>query len=85
MWFLPLIEKFLILTDSVVRDFNLVHDTTPIQNSATFHHPNQINKPEAGLFTQGLFKKVKGCARGGEVDLPSTLLTAESLLADYCR
>jgi hypothetical protein len=52
-------STLLILTDSVVRDLNLVHDTAPIQNSATFLHPNQINKPDADLFTQDLFKKLK--------------------------
>jgi hypothetical protein len=50
---------FLILTESVVCDFNLVHDTTPIQNPVTFLHPNHINKADADLFTQDLFKKLK--------------------------
>ena len=62
-------ETFLILTDSVVRGINLAHDTTPIQNPATFLHHNRKNKTDAGLFTQDLFNKVEDCARGGGADL----------------
>ena len=34
-------EKYLILTDSVDSGFNPAHDTMPIQNPATFLHPNR--------------------------------------------
>ena len=37
-------DKFLILTDSVDIGFNPAHDTMPIQNPATFLHPNRKSK-----------------------------------------
>ena len=37
-------------------------DITPIQNPATFLHPNQTNKTEAGLFTQDCSEIVQGVA-----------------------
>jgi hypothetical protein len=40
------LKKLLILTDSVVSGFNLAHDTAPIQNPATFLHPNRKNKTD---------------------------------------
>jgi hypothetical protein len=43
----------------VVSGFDLAHDTTPIQNPATFLHLNQTNRTDEGIFTQDLFEKWK--------------------------
>ena len=52
------LQNFLILTDSVDIDFNPVHGTAPIQNPATFLHPNRKNKSDAGIFMHVLFENM---------------------------